>query len=126
VQGEPIFGFVLQQGGVRIHRSTCPNANNLLVNYAHRILRADWGMTVRSDFVAEILVTGVDSGPGVIQQLTDRIAALGINIRSFSISGDAGYFEGRVGLVVANIDQLHRAILALKSFNGVSSVSRIE
>ncbi|MEI6408869.1 MAG: RelA/SpoT family protein [Bacteroidota bacterium] len=126
VQGDPIFGFVLIQGGIKIHRTTCPNANHLLVNYSHRVLKAEWGVTVKSDFVADIIVTGIDSGPGVIQQLTDRIASLGINIRSFSISGDAGYFEGRIGLVVANIDQLQRAMLALKSFDGVNSVSRVE
>ena len=126
VQGDPIFGFVLIQGGLKIHRSTCPNANHLLVNYSHRILKAEWGLTVKSDFVADIIVTGIDSGPGVIQQLTDRIAGLGINIRSFSISGDAGYFEGRIGLVVANIDQLQRAIMALKTFDGVNSVNRVD
>jgi GTP pyrophosphokinase len=126
VQGDPIFGFVLIQGGIKIHRTTCPNANHLLVNYSHRILKAEWGLTVKSDFVADIIVTGIDSGPGVIQQLTDRIAGLGINIRSFSISGDAGYFEGRIGLVVANIDQLQRAIMALKTFDGVNSVNRVD
>jgi GTP pyrophosphokinase len=126
VQGDPIFGFVLVQGGVKIHRATCPNATNLLANYAHRILKAGWGNTVKSDFLADIIVTGIDSGPGVIQQLTDRISSLGINIRSFSISGEGGYFEGRIGLIVANIDQLQRAMMALKSFQWVSNVSRVE
>jgi GTP pyrophosphokinase len=126
VQGDPIFGFVLVQGGVKIHRATCPNATNLLANYAHRILKAGWGNTVKSDFLADIIVTGIDSGPGVIQQLTDRISSLGINIRSFSITGEGGYFEGRIGLIVANIDQLQRAMMALKSFQWVSNVSRVE
>jgi GTP pyrophosphokinase len=126
VQGDAIFGFVLTQGGVKIHRATCPNANHLLANYAHRILKAGWGNTVKSDFLADIIVTGIDSGPGVIQQLTDRISGLGINIRSFSISGEDGYFEGRISLIVANIDQLQRAMMALKSFKWVSNVSRVE
>jgi len=126
VQGDPIFGFVLVQGGVKIHRATCPNANNLLTNYAHRILKAEWGNTVKSDFLADIIVTGIDSGPGVIQQLTDRISGLGINIRSFSISGEGGYFEGRIGLIVSNINQLQHAMLSLKGFDWVSNVSRVE
>jgi GTP diphosphokinase / guanosine-3',5'-bis(diphosphate) 3'-diphosphatase len=126
VKGDAIFGFVLTLGGIKIHRSTCPNAGNMLANYAHRILKADWGNSAVTDFVADILVTGIDSGPGVIQAITDRISSLGINIRSFSISGDAGYFEGRIGLVVSNTDQLQRVIMALKAFNGVSSVTRID
>jgi (p)ppGpp synthase/HD superfamily hydrolase len=51
---------------------------------------------------------------------------MGLNIRSFSISGEGGYFEGRITLVVGNVDQLNQAIMALKSFDYVSSVSRME
>ncbi len=126
VQGDAIFGFILAQGGVKIHRATCPNATHLLANYDHRILKAGWGNTVKADFLTNIIVTGIDSGPGVIHQLTDKISSLGINIRSFSISGENGYFEGRIGLIVANTDQLNLAMRSLKSFDWVSNVSREE
>ncbi|MBP6826176.1 MAG: bifunctional (p)ppGpp synthetase/guanosine-3',5'-bis(diphosphate) 3'-pyrophosphohydrolase, partial [Saprospiraceae bacterium] len=126
VQGDAIFGFILAVGGVKIHRATCPNATHLLANYEHRILKAGWGNTVKADFLTNIVVTGIDSGPGVIHQLTDKISSLGINIRSFSISGESGYFEGRIGLIVANTDQLNLAMRALKSFEWVSNVSREE
>jgi len=74
--------------------------------------------------LTNIVVIGIDSGPGVIKQLTDRISGLGINIRSFSISGEGGYFEGRIGLIVANIDQLNHVMRDLKSFDWVTSVIR--
>ena len=125
VQGDPIFAFVSTKEGLKIHRTTCPNAQYLLANFEHRILKADWGNTVRSDFVAGLVVSGIDVGPGVIQQLSDRILSLGLNIRSFSISGEDGYFEGRISLVVSNTDQLHQAILALKEFDYISSVTRL-
>jgi GTP pyrophosphokinase len=111
---------------MKIHRNTCPNAAHLLANYAHRILNAAWGNTAHADFVAGIVVTGIDTGPGVIHQLTDRISNIGLNLRSFSISGEGGYFEGRITLVVSNVDQLNQALQALKSFPCVSSVSRME
>jgi GTP pyrophosphokinase len=69
-------------------------------------------------------VTGIDTGPGVIQQLTNRIYDLGINIRSFEIKGEGGYFEGHLGLIVVNTDQLQRAILELRRFEWVSNVIR--
>ncbi|HNK41542.1 MAG TPA: hypothetical protein PL002_10160, partial [Flavobacteriales bacterium] len=87
-------------------------------------MKAEWGATVKADFIAAILVTGIDAGPGVIQQITDRISGLGINIRSFSITGEGGYFEGRISLVVANTHQLNQAMLALKAFKFVANVSR--
>ena len=126
VQGDPIFSFVTTKEGLKIHRTTCPNAPYLLANYDHRILKAEWGNTVKTDFVAGIIVTGIDIGPGVIHQLTDRISNMGLNIRSFSISGEGGYFEGRISLVVSNVDQLNQAMTALKRFEYVSSVSRME
>jgi GTP diphosphokinase / guanosine-3',5'-bis(diphosphate) 3'-diphosphatase len=51
---------------------------------------------------------------------------MGINIRSFNISGDGGYFEGIVKLVISNTDQLNRAMTALKSLEWVSNVRRTE
>lgn len=126
VQGDPIFAYMGAKEGVKIHRITCPNAPFLLANYDYRVLEAEWGATVQANFVATVLVTGVDAGPGVIQQLTDRISSLGINIRAFSISGEGGYFEGRISLVVANTHQLNQAILALKQFKFVANVSRTE
>lgn len=126
VAGDDIFGFVLVQGGVKIHRSTCPNASNLYAQHAHRILKAEWGNIAKTDFLAEIIITGIDIGSGVISQLTNTLADLGINIRSFSISGEHGYFEGRVSMVVANTDHLQQALLALKKFDWVNSASRAE
>lgn len=126
LQGDPIFAIVTTKDGMKIHRNTCPNAAHLLANYAHRILHAAWGNTAHADFVAGLVVTGIDTGPGVIHQLTDRISNIGLNIRSFSISGEGGYFEGRITLVVSNVDQLNQALQALKNFPCVSSVSRLE
>lgn len=124
VHGDAIFAYVTVSQGIKIHRTTCPNADHLLSNYGHRILGAGWGNVVKSNFLTTLVVTGIDSGPGVIKELTDKISGLGINIRSFSISGEGGYFEGRVGLVVANLDQLNVVIRELKSFDWVSQVIR--
>jgi GTP diphosphokinase / guanosine-3',5'-bis(diphosphate) 3'-diphosphatase len=125
VQGDDIFAFITIKEGVKIHRYSCPNASNLLNNYGHRVLKADWGNVVRSETVVPIVVTGVDTA-GVIQRLTDRLYNLGINIRSFSMTGESGYFEGKISLIVANNDQLNRAIMAIKGFDWVTNVSRAE
>jgi GTP diphosphokinase / guanosine-3',5'-bis(diphosphate) 3'-diphosphatase len=123
--GDPIFAYT-STTGMRIHRYTCPNAEHLLSAYAHRVMKAGWGNTAKTNFVAEIKITGVDHGPGVIQQLTDKLAKLGMNIRSLSISGEDNYFEGRIGLVVINVDQLNLAMRALKEIELVSTIERLE
>ena len=112
---------------MKIHRTNCKNATNLLANYGYRVLKAEWVGDMKNNFVVDLVVTGVDSGIGVIQKITERISVqLGINIRSFSIAGDEGYFEGKIGVVVMNTDQLNQAIKALREIEGISNVVRIE
>ena len=126
VQGDDVFGYITTNAGLKIHRTTCPNATNLMAKYGYRIMKAEWVTVPNSEFVAELLIVGVDSGPGVIQQLSNKISTeLGLNIRSFYIDGKEGYFEGRVSLLVKNTDQLEKAIRALRNDEGISSVTRV-
>ncbi|NNE30722.1 MAG: bifunctional (p)ppGpp synthetase/guanosine-3',5'-bis(diphosphate) 3'-pyrophosphohydrolase [Saprospiraceae bacterium] len=127
VQGDDVFAYNSATGGLKIHRTSCPNATNLMARFGYRILRAEWIMGANTSFVADLLITGVDSGPGVIQTLSNQISStLGLNIRSFYIDGHEGFFEGRVSLLVTNKDQLNIVIRVLKNLEGVSNVTRIE
>ncbi len=125
VQGDPIFAYI-STTGTRIHRTTCLNADRLLTAYAHRTMRADWGHTMQNTFVANIIVSGIDAGPGVINQITETLINLSINIRAFTISGNAGFFEGHIGIIVNNTDQLNLAVRDLKKLEWVTNVRRKE
>ena len=127
VQGDNIFAYLTANAGLKIHRSNCPNATHLMVNYGYRVMKAEWIMSTDTTFVADLKITGIDSGPGIIEQLSHEISTLlGLNIRSFSIAGDEGYFEGKVSLLVANTDQLNVAIRNLQNLEYISTVTRIE
>lgn len=127
VQGDPVFAYLTANAGLKIHRISCPNATNLMANYGYRIMKAEWIASVESTFVADLQISGVDSGPGIIEGLTHEISSmLNLNIRSFSIAANEGYFEGRISLLVNNTDQLHIAIQALQNLDNVSTVSRID
>jgi guanosine-3',5'-bis(diphosphate) 3'-pyrophosphohydrolase len=127
VQGDDIFAYLTSNAGLKIHRTNCSNAVQILANYGYRVLKADWEDSVNSNFVVELLVTGIDSGPGVIQSLTNALSnKLGINIKSFSIEGKEGYFEGRIGIVVLNKDQLNIVVQTLEKVEGISSVVRTD
>ena len=127
VQGDDIFAYLTANAGLKIHRANCPNATNLMANYGYRVMKAEWISTTDTTFVADLKITGIDDGPGVIERLTNKISTmLGLNIRSFTIAGDEGYFEGKVSLLVKNTDQLNLAIRALKNLDSVSTVTRVE
>ncbi len=127
VQGDAIFAYLTSNAGLKIHRSNCPNATNLMANYGYRVMKAEWLSTTDTTFVVDLRITGIDDGPGVIERLTHKISTmLGLNIRSFSIEGDEGYFKGQISLLVKNTDQLYMAMQALKNLDNISTVTRVE
>jgi GTP pyrophosphokinase len=127
VFGDNIFAFLSTSSGVKIHRSSCPNATHLMASYGYRVLKAEWVNNNSTSFIVKLLITGVDDGPGIIERLTNKISTnLGLNIRSFNIEGNEGYFEGRVSLIIENKNELEKAIRSIKNLNMVSNVTRIE
>ncbi|MEM6966614.1 MAG: RelA/SpoT family protein [Bacteroidota bacterium] len=127
VQGDDVFAYLTATAGLKIHRTSCPNATHLMAHYGYRVMKAEWVNTTDTNFIAELRIVGIDSGPGVIQQLSNKISNnLGLNIRSFYIDGNEGYFEGKVSILIKNKDQLEIAIRALKDEPGITSVTRVE
>ncbi len=125
--GDKVFAYLTSNAGLKIHRQSCANAPNLFANYGYRIMKAEWINISNKGFVAELVITGIDSGPGVIERLTQNISGkLGLNIRSFYIDGNEGYFEGRISIVVPSENYLVMAIKALKGLDGISSVYKAE
>jgi GTP pyrophosphokinase len=127
LQGDSIFAYTTANNVTKIHRINCPNATHILANYGYRVLTAEWDSSMTGQFIVDLEITGVDTGVGVIQKLTNEISNnLNVNIRSFSISGDEGYFVGKVGLVVMNKNQLHQIVKAIEKLDGISNVTRLD
>ena len=126
VFGDDIFAYVTSKHGIKIHRTTCPNAEYLQATFGYRIKRAEWVDTANTSFIAELLITGMDD-LGVVQNLSSIITDKhNINMRGFSMNGNEGHFEGKVTVVVKNKDQLNELILELKKLKQVNTVARIQ
>lgn len=127
VPGDDIFAYLSATQGLKIHRTNCPNATHIMAHYGYRVMKAEWADHIGDNFVVELHITGIDDGPGVIQRLTSEISNnLNIDIRSFSIEGVEGYFEGMVSIVVKNKDQLKHAMNTISKIDGISTVMRQE
>ncbi len=126
VPGDEIFGFVTTNSGIKIHRTNCPNATNLMSHYGYRIMSAEWVAAWNTNFVAKLRITGIDDGPGVISRLSNELSKQNVNIRNFNISGDQGYFESIISILVQNTDQLNIIIRSLQKLKNITAVSRIE
>lgn len=42
IYGDDVFGFVTINGGIKIHRSDCPNAPEMCKRFGYRVVRAKW------------------------------------------------------------------------------------
>lgn len=125
--GDDIFGYLTSSSGLKIHRTNCPNSTHLLANYGYRVVKAEWSEYSDSEFIAKLMITGIDDGPGVIEKISKAISNdLNLNIRSFSIEGKEGYFEGKISLMVKNKNQLQKAVSSLSKLDAISTVERIE
>jgi guanosine-3',5'-bis(diphosphate) 3'-pyrophosphohydrolase len=126
VQGDQVFAYLTANAGLKIHRATCPNAENLMANYGYRVMKAEWVSTTESSFVVNLTLTGLDSGKGVIEQISHEIGEMDLNIRSFNISAKDGVFEANISLLVRNTDQLFLAMRGLQNLDNISTVSRVD
>lgn len=127
IPGDDIFGFLTVNDGIKIHRTSCPNASKLMANYGYRILKAKWSSAQQeTSFLTGIRIIGIDD-VGLINKLTTVIShEFKINIRSLSIASNEGIFEGNIMVNVNNTEQLDNLIEHLKDVNGITSATRYE
>jgi GTP diphosphokinase / guanosine-3',5'-bis(diphosphate) 3'-diphosphatase len=126
IPGDDVFGFITINEGIKIHRTNCPNAIQLMSNYAYRIVKAKWFNQKEIAFLAGIRLTGIDD-VGVVNNITKIISSeLKVNMRSISIDSNDGMFEGTIMLFVHDTDHLTTLTRKLQQVNGVLTVSRID
>ncbi|MGB4084511.1 MAG: HD domain-containing protein [Bacteroidales bacterium] len=127
VFGDRIFGFVTVLEGIKIHRATCPNADFMISNFPYRVVRARWTrLDSARGFLAQIRLTGVEN-LGIVSRITDILAEYkGVAVKNFTYSMNNGLFEGRIELLVPNINLLYSIIKKIQSVRGITRVTRVE
>ncbi len=126
IPGDKVFGFVTINDGIKIHRENCPNAIQLMSNYAYRIVKAKWTNQDSLAFLAGIRVSGIDK-VGLVNELTRIISSeYHVNMRSISFDTDDGIFEGTIMVFVNDTEHLTELMRKLRNVNGVTGVSRIK
>jgi len=125
--GDNIFGFVTVNDGIKIHRSNCPNASQMISNHGYRVINARWaGYESNSFFKTGIRIRGIDE-LGVASKITDVISKdLKVNIQSISLESGEGIFEGHIKMLVKDSQHLDSLINILLKIKGVQNVSRID
>jgi GTP diphosphokinase / guanosine-3',5'-bis(diphosphate) 3'-diphosphatase len=126
VFGDRIFGFVTISEGIKIHRTSCPNAPYMMTKYPYRVVVAKWTKTLNMpNFRAAVRITGIED-IGIVNRIADIIGEFKVVLRSFNYTMEDGMFEGVLNIMVPNNNILQAIIKKILSIRGVLKVARQE
>ncbi|WCO00747.1 RelA/SpoT family protein [Psychroserpens ponticola] len=125
IPGDPVFGFLTINEGIKVHKKNCPNALSMRSNYAYRIMQAKWIDSSHQEFAAQITLSGIDN-LGLVNNITKEISSnMHVNMKSINFDTDGGIFSGKINVVVTNNTMLKKLMDNLKKINGIDKVTRV-
>ena len=125
IYGDSVFGFVTINGGIKIHRTDCPNAPELRRRYGYRIVKAKWSGKGSSQYSITLRIIGNDD-IGIVNNLTSIISKdEKLVLRSINIDSHDGLFSGNLEVMIDDTSRLEALIKKLRAVRGVKQVDRI-
>lgn len=120
-----MFGFVTVSGGIKIHRTDCPNSPEMISRFGYRIVKAKWsGKSADSQYPVTLRIVGHDD-IGIVANITSLISKeKQITLRSISIDSNAGLFEGNLVIMVKDNKDLDMIVKKINQIKGVKNVLR--
>ena len=126
IPGDDVFGFVTVSEGIKIHRTNCPNAAQLMANYGYRVVKAKWNRQQELTFLTGLHIIGIDD-VGLINNITKVISNdFKVNMRSITVDTNDGIFDGSIKVFVNDKEHLDELILNLLEVKGVTGVTRFD
>lgn len=125
IYGDDVFGFVTVSGGIKVHRTDCPNATQMRERFGYRIVKARWaGKSAGTQYPITLRVVGHDD-IGIVTNITSIISKEDdIHLRSIGIDSNDGLFSGNLTVMVSDTSKLEILIKKLRSVKGVKQVNR--
>ena len=125
IYGDSVFGFVTVNGGIKIHRTDCPNAPELRRRFGYRIVRAKWSGKGSSQYNITLRIIGNDD-IGIVNNLTSIISKdEKLVLRSINIDSHDGLFSGTLEVMINDNTRLEALMKKLRTVKGVKQVERI-
>ncbi|MFI5453764.1 RelA/SpoT family protein [Pedobacter sp. UC225_61] len=126
IPGDDVFGFVTVNEGIKIHRTNCPNAAQLMANYGYRVVKAKWNGQQELTFLTGLHIIGIDD-VGLINNITKVISNdFKVNMRSITVDTNDGIFDGSIMIFVNDKEHLDNLIKNLLEVKGVTGVTRFD
>lgn len=125
IYGDPVFGFVTVNGGIKIHHKNCPNAPELRKRFGYRIVKAKWSGKGSSQYSITLRIVGSDD-IGIVNNITSVISKEEkIVMRSINIDSHDGLFSGNLVVLLDDTSRLEALVKKIRAVKGVKSVTRM-
>jgi len=124
ISGDPVFGFLTINDGLKVHKKDCPNALTLQSNFGYRIILAKWVISKFDKFTAVLKLSGIDD-LGLLNEVTRLISSdMNVNINKINLETGNGLFSGFISVSVQNKKILDRLTKNLTKLKGIEKVKR--
>ena len=125
IYGDPIFGFVTVNGGIKIHREDCPNAPELRKRFGYRVVKAKWSGKGGANYSITLRIIGHDD-IGIVNNITNVLSKEEkVVMRSINIDSHDGLFSGNLVVLIEDTSKLNVLIKKLKNIKGVKQIIRL-
>ncbi|PNE24626.1 GTP pyrophosphokinase [Tannerella sp. oral taxon 808] len=125
IPGDEALGFINDDGNVVVHKISCPIALRLKSSFGERILSTVWSNHINTSFEATLEVKGIDS-IGVLNTITRTISdSFNVNITKLTIEAKDGVFEGKIKMLVHNVEDIQNMCVTLSKNTHIKSVARV-
>lgn len=124
VYGDSIFGFVSARG-IKIHRTDCPNAPDMIERTGHKVIVAKWS---GSDAIAQLIqmeVIGRDDIAVVTHVISLIKKEKDCQLRSYSVDSGDGVFRGYFRLYVGARTSITNLIKKIRGAVGIKQVHKL-
>ncbi len=123
VPGDDIIGYITKGRGVSIHRSDCVNIKDLFQDES-RIIDVEWSDTEKASYKVDIEIHSNDRD-GLVADIAKEMNNLKAEMLMISSKVNRERIvETQLTLQVENIDELNKALKALRKIDSVYEVKR--
>ncbi len=123
VPGDEIVGYITRGRGVSVHRSDCPNVNNLDIH--ERFIDVKWDIDKKTSYQAEIQIKATDRS-GLLTEITQLLTDMKLTVTSLNARTN----KEKTALInmtleIKDIEQLKELMKKIKRLEGVIDVYRV-
>ena len=124
IPGDPVFGFITSNEGIKVHHKECSNALSLQSNYAYRVITSKWIDSSSQEYNAVLKLSGIDR-KGLVNEVTKLISNnMSVDINKINFDSEDSYFTGLIHVSVPNKNVLIKLVQNLYKVNGIDKIIR--